>query len=80
MFYGGFLFNYGRSVSDGEWYSSQSIVLKAGRLFDIAKNIYLDLGLPYSTNIGKARSSIYGSFDQDYSILAAQVGVEIFFK
>lgn len=93
-FYGGVFFNYSASrylateIIGGDmaykkynWHARKDLTLRVGRLFDIAKNIYLDLGLFYNIGIGKITNSIdsFVTLDNDRSEFGTLAGVAIFF-
>ncbi len=79
-FYGGARINLYKSGKKGDWMSGKELTLSAGRLFGIAKNIYLDLGLRYEIGLGKITHTGYSSENNNQKILTAQAGIAIYFK
>lgn len=79
MFYAGFAFRYEESGTKGRKYSAQYLDLKAGRLFGIAKNVYIDLSIVYLTGLGDIETP-HGSIDNENKQLRVGAGFAIFFK
>ncbi len=85
-FYGGASFEYSKSGPKGRKYSEQSMALKAGYLFEIAKHIYLDTGIVYSHGLGNIKfpyplpDPIEVSLKNDSSSIVLRTGIQIFFK
>jgi hypothetical protein len=61
---------------------SKELTFKAGRLFGIAKNVYLDLGVYYTMGIGKITHNADASldFDNESSQFGTLAGIIVFFK
>lgn len=83
-FYGGFSFDYSKYGETGdEKHSRKYLKFTLGRLFGIAKNVYLDLGIDYTRGIGKwYRCGYEGckNYDNESWQLKTRVGVAVFFK
>jgi len=79
FFYGGFMYRYSQYGQPGEKTSMQYLDLKAGYMFGVAKNIYLNTGLVYTMGLGKLKYGDYSS-DNDFSRLEMSTGISIFFK
>ena len=92
-FYGGVFFNYSAVrrittvlvddmlVYDGyNWNKRKDLTLRAGRLFGIAKNIYLDLGIFYNMGLGKISNSVdsLSSRDNERTEFGMLAGIAIF--
>ncbi len=66
--------------------SSRELLLRAGRLFGLAKNIFLDLGLVYTRGLGEINVSCENpdvcgqDWDNDLSMLRAHLGIAVYFK
>ena len=95
QFYAGLLFNYsgarvrGNIIIEGDmvyeginWQRKKDLTFQVGRLFGIAKHLYLDLGLFYRIGIGKATNSntnfVY-FFDNDKTQFGTILGLAILF-
>lgn len=95
QFYGGLFFTYsgtrvrGNIVIEDDmvyeginWQRRNDLTFRAGRLFGIAKHIYLDFGLFYKIGIGKvtnSNTSFVQSFDNDKSQFGTSLGFAILF-
>ena len=81
----GFPFAFGY-IAAGRKYSYQSMALKVGYLFEIAKHIYLDSGIVYSHGLGNIKypyplpDPIEVSLKNDSSSIVLRTGIQIFFK
>jgi hypothetical protein len=64
------------------WMWSKDLTFKAGRLFDITKNVYLDLGVYYTMGIGKIvhKADASLNFDNETSNFGTLAGIIVFFK
>jgi len=85
------LFYHGFRNNDVESTSRETrLRLSAGYLFELAKNVYLDLGVTYTKGLGDvhiespAYYEVYGSTSASYenktSIFRSVIGISIFFK
>ncbi len=86
-FYGGVGFSFSFTSPKESRRTSRDLVLSLGRLFGIAKNIYLDFGINYNTGRTKSTFTVdipelSGTFTakNTHSSLNAGLGVSIFFK
>lgn len=92
-FYGGIFFNYtGTRKKENYYYEGQyeqsyywrmvkELTFKAGRMFGIARNIYIDLGVYYNIGLGKMTSSIEGlvDYENNRKRFGTLAGIAIFF-
>jgi hypothetical protein len=95
QFYAGLLFNYsgarvrGNIIIEGDmvyeginWQRKKDLTFQVGRLFGIAKHLYLDLGLFYRVGIGEVTNSnpsFVQSFDNDKTQFGTILGLAILF-
>lgn len=59
--------------------TSLYLTISAGRLFSIAKNVYLDAGLLYERGLSKHNFPT-GSWSDESSLISTRLGIAVFFK
>jgi hypothetical protein len=80
-YYAGFSFVLDGTNYAGNSNTAQGLQLRFGRLFGIAKNVYLNTELDYNIDFSGSSDTCYGnSCGNNYSIIEFKAGVTIFLK